>query len=97
LLDEKTMFSHILTSESRTNTINVDEGRGSLNGLQRPLLESASRMSRGANQKLNQSREELSFEQPVSEVPDVLIYPNRSSHDQLQTAFMEKLSQNKNE
>lgn len=88
------MFSHILTSESRTNTINVDEGRGSLNGLQRPLLESANRMSR---QKVSQSREELSFEQPVSEMPDVLIYPNRSSHDQLQTAFMEKLSQNKNE
>lgn len=87
-------MSHVITSESRTNTIIVDEGRGSLNGLQRPLLDNSVRRSRGASQK-NQSREELSFEH--SEVPEVLIYPTRSSHDQLQHAFMDKLAQNKTE
>jgi len=31
----------------------------------------------------NLSREELSFDQPESEVPEILIYPNRSIHEQL--------------
>jgi len=74
----------------------VDEGRGSLNGLQRPLLESSSRRSRGASQK-NVSREELSFDHTHSEVPEVLIYPSRGNEDHLQHAFMDKLAQNKNE